>query len=76
MREASLGITCKPEQWTAALAVGEQELRRALEHGFTAAELKEVAANVANSLDQAAKTASTRHSPKLANETRGKSPRW
>ena len=29
--------TCKPEQWSAALAVGEQELRRALEHGFSPA---------------------------------------
>jgi zinc protease len=66
-REAGVDIDCKPEQWQAALAVGEQELRRALEHGFTAAELKEAAANVANGLDQAAKTAATRHHGGLAN---------
>ncbi len=68
MREASVSVSCKPEQWSAALAVGEQELRRALEHGFTAAELKEAAANQANGLDQAVKTASTRHSNQLADE--------
>ena len=68
MREASVEVSCKPEQWSAALAVGEQELRRALEHGFTASELKEVAANQANALEQAVKTASTRHSNRLADE--------
>ena len=68
LREASVSVSCKPAQWPAALAVGEQELRRAIEHGFTAAELKEAVANFTNSLDQAVKTASTRHSPGLANE--------
>ena len=68
MREASVNISSKPEQWSAALAVGEQELRRALEHGFTPAEFAEAAANVANHLEQAAKTASTRHSNRLADE--------
>ncbi len=66
LRDASVEISCKPEQWTEALAVGEQELRRALEHGFTEAELKEAAANFANQLDQAARTASTRHSNTIA----------
>ncbi len=67
-REAEIDVTCKPEQWPAALAVGEQELRRALEHGFQPGELKEVSANLANALDQAAKAAATRHSEPLANE--------
>ena len=67
-REATVDVTCKPEQWTAALAVGEQELRRALEHGFSAAELKEVVATYANNLEQAVKTAPTRRSDGLANE--------
>ena len=66
MREASVGVTCKPDQWAAALAVGEQELRRALEHGFQAPELKEILASYSNSLDQAVKTASTRRSNGLA----------
>jgi len=66
MREASVGVTCRPDQWAAALAVGEQELRRALEHGFQAPELKEILASFTNSLDQAVKTASTRRSSGLA----------
>jgi zinc protease len=65
-REAGVDIDCKPEQWSAALAVGEQELRRALEHGFTAAELKEAVANAINGLEQAAKGAATRHHGGLA----------
>lgn len=65
-RESGVDVDCKPEQWQAALAVAEQELRRALTHGFTAAELKEAAANVANQLDQAVKTAATRHHNVLA----------
>ncbi len=68
MRGADLDISCKPEQWKAALAVGEEELRRALQYGFTPAELSEAAANVSNQLKQAVKTASTRHSNKLADE--------
>lgn len=66
LRDASVEISCRPDQWTDALGVGEQELRRALEHGFTEAELKEAAANIANELDQAARTASTRHSNTIA----------
>ncbi|MFN2477398.1 MAG: M16 family metallopeptidase, partial [Chthoniobacterales bacterium] len=68
LRDARVDISCKPEQWAQALATGEQELRRALEHGFTPAELTEAAANIANQLEQAVKTASTRHSNQLANE--------
>lgn len=68
MRQASVNISCTAGQWVAALAVGEQELRRALEHGFTAVELKEAAAGVANALDQAVNTASTRRSPNLADD--------
>jgi len=68
MREANVELSCKAERWSDALALGEQELRRALEHGFTPGELTEAAANLANQLDQAAKTASTRHSNRLADE--------
>ncbi len=71
MRQASVTLTCKPEQWPAALAVGEQELRRALEHGFQAGELKEVVAAFTNGLDQAVKTAATRRSGALAGEILG-----
>ena len=68
LRDASLHVSSKPEQWKAALAAGEQELRRALEHGFTSAELTEAAANRRNHLEQAVKTASTRRSNQLADE--------
>jgi zinc protease len=64
--DAGLNLTCAPGQWPAALAVGEQELRRALKFGFTPTELKEAAANFSNELEQAAKTAPTRRSPELA----------
>jgi zinc protease len=68
LREANVDISCKADDWAAALAVGEQELRRALENGFAQTELTEAAANLANQLEQAAKTASTRHSNRLADE--------
>ncbi len=58
--------TTKPEQWRPALAVAEQELRRALQYGFQPAELREATANLANSLEDAVKQAPTRRSPALA----------
>jgi zinc protease len=67
-RQASITLSCKADQWAPALAVGEQELRRALQHGFQPAELKEIVANYVNELEQAVKTASTRRSPALADE--------
>ena len=67
-REASIDLNCKADQWSAALAVADQELRRALEHGFQETELKEVIADYLNGLEQAVKTASTRRSSGLADE--------
>lgn len=67
-RSADVDVSCKPEQWSDALAAGEQEMRRALEHGFTEGELNEARANLLNRLEQAARTAPTRHSDQLANE--------
>lgn len=66
-RNASVELTCKPEQWRAALSVGEQELRRALEFGFQPAELKEAVAGMRNALEQAVRSATTRRSNQLAN---------
>jgi zinc protease len=68
VHDASVGIQCAPGQWRAALAVGEQELRRALRFGFTAAELAEARANLRNTLEQAVATAATRRSDDLAGE--------
>ncbi|MSU69990.1 MAG: insulinase family protein [Opitutaceae bacterium] len=68
LRQSGIDLTCKPDQWPAALTTAEQELRRALDHGFQAAELKEAGANFANGLEQAAKTAATRRSGALAGD--------
>jgi zinc protease len=65
-RSATVMVTCKPGQWEAALGAAEQELRRALDHGFLASEVAEVVAAYRNALEQAVKTASTRRSPDLA----------
>jgi zinc protease len=67
-RETTMSLTCKGEQWEAALGVADQELRRALEYGFQAPELKEIVDNQINSLKEAAKTAATRRSDSLADE--------
>ncbi|HTX64622.1 MAG TPA: insulinase family protein [Opitutaceae bacterium] len=67
-RNAAVELTCKPEHWRGAVAVAEQELRRALEFGFQPAELTEATATYLNSLEQAAKSAATRRSPDLADD--------
>ncbi|HEY4301064.1 MAG TPA: insulinase family protein [Candidatus Didemnitutus sp.] len=67
-RNASVELSCKPDQWQAALGVGEQELRRALQFGFRPAELAEAVAQQRNALEQAVRTASTRRSEHLADE--------
>ena len=67
-RESTISLSCRKDQWAAALGVADQELRRALEYGFEPAELKEVVADFRNSLDQAVKTAPTRRSESLASE--------
>ena len=71
IREISIEVSAKPDQWQNALRVADHELRRALEHGFQAAELKETVANYLNGLEQAVKTASTRRSSGLASQIIG-----
>ncbi len=68
LRQASMSFTCRADQWQAAMGVADQELRRALQHGFQQPELDEVVANFRNSLQQAVKTAPTRRSAGLADE--------
>lgn len=69
VRNATIDVTAsKPELWREALAVIEQELRRALEFGFQPAELREIVANELNNLDESVKQAATRRSPGLAEE--------
>lgn len=67
-RNASVELNCDAANWRAALAVADRELRRALAYGFQPAELAEAAAVYLNSLEQGAKSASTRRSDELAGE--------
>lgn len=63
---AEIEVTCRPENWQAALEMTEQELRRALQHGFTEAEVAEARANLLQGFRQAVREASTRKSSGLS----------
>ena len=63
-----LQIKCKPEQWKEALAVAEQEVRRAVQFGFTDAELAEVKANILKDAKMRVEQAPTRKSRDLASQ--------
>jgi len=65
-RRASITMSMQPELWNEALTVAEQELRRAIEHGFTQAELDEQLANSRKSAEVAVQTSPTRRSRGLA----------
>lgn len=56
----------QPHEWEDALEVLSKELRRALTHGFTQAELNEARARMRNALEDAADKAATRRSRALA----------
>lgn len=58
----------KEGDWQGALATAEQELRRALEHGFTQAEVEEQLVNLNAELKNAADQQVTRRSSALAEE--------
>ena len=68
VESSSLEISAKPENWDKSLAAGEQELRRAVLHGFTKSELAEASANLLNVAENDASEASTRKSRTLADE--------
>jgi len=63
----SLTITCSPERWKDALAAAEQELRRALEFGFSQSELDEIRANTMLGLSEGVEREATAHSTGLLN---------
>ncbi len=67
MQGNGVSIKCKPEQWKASLAVAEQELRRALEHGFTTAEFDEAKATILKMSRLRAEQKDTRKNADLAN---------
>ncbi|KXU36084.1 peptidase M16 [Cephaloticoccus capnophilus] len=68
VEEAEITVSTNPKLWRKALQVGEQELRRALEHGFQPDELAEVVADFKNALAQSVRGAPTRHSSQLSSE--------
>ena len=63
---AGLLVVAKDGQWRGALALAEQELRRAREHGFTAGEVAEAKANLLTGLTNAAAQAAGRQSSAIA----------
>jgi zinc protease len=62
----SIEVTAKDDDWKKAVAVLEQEFRRALEFGFTDDELEEAKANILNAYEQQVKAAESRRSDGLA----------
>ncbi len=72
-REASLSVVAPPTTgaWRAALTVAEQEYRRALEHGFTDAEVAEQVARYHTALRNRVASAATAHSAALAAQIMG-----
>ena len=62
----SIDVTAADDRWQEAVPVVEQEFRRAMEFGFTEAELAEAKANVINAYEQAVKQKPTRKSEGLA----------
>ncbi len=64
--QVTIGAVAKEGAWQQALALVEQERRRAIEHGFTEAEVAEQLANRRTALRNAAAGATTRRSETLA----------
>ena len=62
----SLSADARPGQWRAAMQAGEQELRRAVEHGVLEAEMAREIAEWRAGLTDSAATASTRTTSELA----------
>ncbi len=66
VRVDGIQAKAKPERWKEALTLIEQELRRAVEHGFTDAEFDEAKAGALNAAQLRAQQAKTRKSRELA----------
>lgn len=65
---AGISVDAKNHDWKSALPVLEQELRRAVLHGFNAGELEEVKANLVNAYERSVKAAPSRKTPSLASD--------
>ena len=64
-RITTVKVAAKDDSWKQAVTAAEQEVRRALEHGFTAAELKTQLADTEVELRTAAEQANTRNNQGL-----------
>ncbi|MFD2258122.1 M16 family metallopeptidase [Luteolibacter algae] len=62
----SISVTVADDRWQEATPLLEQEFRRALEYGFTEAELAEAKANLLNIYEESVKRKDTRKSDSLA----------
>lgn len=71
VKAAEITADCAPENWEPALGAIEKTLRRALEHGFTASEVKRVQKEYTNRLEQAVKGAATRKSGNISRQILG-----
>ena len=70
-RWTAIGTAGNVYKWPTVLAKGEQELRRALEHGFDITELRDVQASFRGQAKQAAAAAATTPTAALADELTG-----
>ncbi len=66
--QSALTMNPKDGQWKDALAIGEQELRRALQFGFTEAELNQQLANLETGFKNRAEQADTRTNRAIAGQ--------
>lgn len=64
---SQIELVSRPEDWEASLAIAEQEMRRAIEHGFTQAELDEQIALMRTNYRTAAAQSATRVNAEIAN---------
>ena len=62
----SIDVTAADDRWQEAVPVMEQEFRRAMDHGFTEAELAEAKSNLLNAYEQQVKQKATRKSDSIA----------
>ncbi len=70
VQRAMLRIDTRAPLWRAGVRLAEQELRRALLHGFTADEVKLISQTYQNALEENIRTESTRHSQAIAQQIR------
>ncbi len=64
--QTSISVSSQSGKWPAAMARAEQEVRRAVQYGFTEAELAEQIANIRKSMQVGVQTSATRRTTGLA----------